>query len=56
MWAPADLFTPVVNAFALVLKRATTLAWNNLLFLFLALGVLIAIWIAISQIRSRRRR
>ena len=56
MWAPADLFTPVVNAAALALKRTVSLAWDNLLYLFIALGVLIALWVALAQIRSRRRR
>ena len=51
MWAPADLFTPTVNAMALALKRAVTLAWNHLPFLLIAVLVVIAIVVAIKQIR-----
>ena len=56
MWAPADIFTPTVNAVAVAMQRATTFAWNNWPYVLIATAALILVAYAVSQLRDRPRR
>lgn len=56
MWAPADIFTPTVNAIALAMKRTFTLLWNDWLGVLLVTAVVILVVVALAQIRRRPRR
>ena len=55
MWAPADIFTPTVNAVGLALERAFTLAWNNWPIVLIAVVVLILLLVAVGQVRRQSR-
>ena len=54
MWAPADLFSPVLNIFLLPMKRTVSYFYEHLMVLALAL-LCIATLIALATVLGSRR-